>query len=147
MLPGPMGHKVERFALPNELASGQVDELVVWAVQSGGTTQLTIDFQNTSHIDFRAARSFVTRIRALYPSLPPIRIVGLDPYCEQILRFALGAADWDLFELVSDAGEGSEAASGLGADARDASVGSPASASWGGGSWSSLAGPWAPCPN
>ena len=138
MLPGPMGNKVERYALPARLAQGDVDELVVWLVRTGGGLQLTLDFTDTSHIDFRAVRALVERVREIHTSLPPIRIVGLDPYCEQILRYSLTASDWDLFETVEDAVEGEGTGEGAGAGA---------SSTWEGPSWSPLAESWSPCPN
>ena len=138
MLPGPMGNKVERYALPAQLGQGDVDELVVWLVRTGADLQLTLDFTDTSHIDFRAVRSLVERVREIHASSPPIRIVGLDPYCEQILRFSLAPSDWDLFDSVVDAGDGEDTESGAQADA---------SSAWGGSSWNSIAGSWSPCPN
>lgn len=137
MLPGPLGNKVERFALPARLDQGKVDELVVWLVRSGGELQLTIDFTDCSHIDFRAVRMLVARVREVQASLPPIRIVGLDPYCEQILRFSLTASDWDLFEQVDDAGDDGGAIGGY--------VGSADSRA--GAGFESLTETWAPCPN
>lgn len=138
MLPGPMGNKVERYALPARLAQGDVDELVVWLVRTGCGLQLTLDFTDTSHIDFRAVRALVERVREIHSSLPPIRIVGLDPYCEQILRYSLTPSDWDLFETV----DGALTDEGIGEGAN-----AGASAAWSGPSWNSVAESWSPCPN
>ncbi len=138
MLPGPMGNKVQRYALPARVAHGEVDELVVWLVRTGGTLAVTLDFTDTAHIDFRAVRALIARVREIHSSLPPIRMVGLNPYCEQILRYALEASDWDLFETVEDAGDGAFAGEEEGSESFSA---------WGGTSWGSLMGPWAPSPN
>lgn len=142
MLPGPIGNKAERYALPARVGQGDVDELVVWLVRTGGGLQLTLDFTDTAHIDFRAVRLLVDRVREVHMSLPPIRIVGLDPYCEQILRFALAGTEWDL----SDAGMDEGMVGTSGGDVRSSAV--PASSDeMGGTSWGSLLGSWTPCPN
>lgn len=142
MLPGPIGNKAERYALPARVGQGEVDELVVWLVRTAGGLQLTLDFTDTAHIDFRAVRLLVDRVREVHMSLPPIRIVGLDPYCEQILRFSLAGTEWDLSETGMD--DGIVGASDC--DVRE-SAAPVSSEAMGGSSWGSLLGSWTPCPN
>lgn len=69
-----------------------------------------LDFSQTIHIRWKDAADFARRLLSDRPQAP-VRVIGLDDYCIQILRFAWSSEAWELFELMTE-----EAARGLGED-------------------------------
>ena len=67
----------------------------------GRRALLILDFQKTMHIQLQALQQFAAGIRQLGPLPRPIVLAGLNPYCEQILRFVLIPPDWDQFLEVT----------------------------------------------
>ena len=63
-----------------------------------------LDFEATAHIDFRALQRFTERLRRSGMIAGPIWMINLSAYCEEIVRFALEACDWDLFQGMDEDG-------------------------------------------
>ena len=86
------------FVLPEKVSERELDRLIpgVRAV-----SRPVLDSSNTVHIRWKDAAAFARRLLAERPRTV-VRMVGLDEYCIQILRFAWSAEAWELFELVTD---------------------------------------------
>jgi hypothetical protein len=65
-------------------------------LRASETGQWVLNFAATMHIDFRDLREFAEKLRRMDSRPRIIVLSGLNPYCEKIVRFALGAGDWDL---------------------------------------------------
>jgi hypothetical protein len=71
------------------------------------SVQCVLDFSASSHVRFQDFQKFTQFFRERLRLSHPILLAGLNPYCEEILRFALRAEDWELFcrlEPVAPAG-------------------------------------------
>jgi hypothetical protein len=91
------------FVLP-EVVDGSELARIATALQRGVSSPV-LDFGQTIHIRWRDAETFARELlgaRTKQPSLGTVRLVGLDAYCTQILRFAWPAEAWQLFELVTE---------------------------------------------
>ena len=94
-------HNVLR--LPVWVGSEALRSVLEEIASPGRRALLILDFQDTKHIQLQALQQFMGRIRQLGPLPRPILLAGLNPYCEQILRFALNPHDWDQFlEVTGD---------------------------------------------
>jgi|SRR5690606_35956323 len=89
------------FVLPEKVGEREFARLLpgVRAV-----SRPVLDFSNTVHIRWKDAAAFARRLLAERPRTV-VRVVGLDDYCIQILRFAWSAEAWELFELVTEDAE------------------------------------------
>ena len=74
--------------------------LALGEVPSRGALRCVLDFTGTAHIRFQDLRDFTRRVRERFDDSRPIALAGLNEYCEEIVRFALRADDWDLFQEV-----------------------------------------------
>jgi hypothetical protein len=77
-------------------------EPVLHLLAGAAGSACVLDFAATEHIEYRAFRGFAARVRTLLPSPRPIVLAGLSAYCRQILRFALGAKDWEVFLALAE---------------------------------------------
>ena len=94
-------HNVLR--LPVWVGSEALRSVLEEVASPGHRALLILDFQDTKHIQLQALQQFMNRIRQLGPLPRPIILAGLNPYCEQILRFVLIPHDWDQFlEVTGD---------------------------------------------
>ncbi len=92
------GQQVWVFRLPDRVDHTILETLAALIGKQPGTHVL--DFAATSHIDFRGMRAFARRVRGMGPLHRPILLAGLNPYCLEIMGFALGAGDNDLFLIA-----------------------------------------------
>lgn len=115
--------------LPGEVTWDVLRPILDEIAASARPTLWVLSFLHTQHIRFQALRRFVRRVRQLGPLPRPIVLAGLNPYCEQILQFALIPVDWDLFlevtgdiDLVAPRGYGAagDTADGAGQPREDA---------------------------
>ena len=91
------------FRLPIWVGPEALRSVLEELASSRGGALLILDFQDTMHIQLQALQQFMGRIRQLGPLPRPIILAGLNPYCEQILRFVLIPHDWDQFlEVTGD---------------------------------------------
>ena len=86
------------YRLPQIVGRGSLGRIARDINRSGRQEEILLDFSCVRHIDFRAFRGFVAGLRNLADTPGPILLVGLSPYCQEILRFALRPRDWELFE-------------------------------------------------
>jgi len=85
------------YRLPSIVDNHALVPVADQVLAAGGNLSCVMDFTLSIHVDFRALRGFVRRIRCIGRLPKPILLVGLNPYCEEIVQFALSTADWDLF--------------------------------------------------
>lgn len=84
------------FPLPRRATGEVLDTVAEQLAECGTDVAVVLDFRGTEHVDYRALRRFVHRMRSIRTLAGPVRLVGLNPYCRQIVRFALDAGDWEL---------------------------------------------------
>jgi hypothetical protein len=90
-------HPVRIFRLPAVAGAAALTLLADLLLRQSQHAVIVFDFTSTIHIDFRALRTFAARARSCEVLSGPIWLSGLSPYCEEVFRFALSTADWDLF--------------------------------------------------
>lgn len=93
------------------------------ALPARGPFRCVLDFAGTAHVRFQDLQQFTRIVRERYSSDRPILLTSLSRYCREVVRFALAAEDWDLFQ---EAGRVVASRPALGS----AGAGGPAS-SWG----------------
>lgn len=85
------------FPLPPRVTGRALEAVAETVAAVPGDVAVVLDFRQTEHLDFRALRRFARRLRGMKSLAGPVRLVGLNPYCLQIVRFTLDVRDWDLF--------------------------------------------------
>jgi hypothetical protein len=95
-------YPVRIFRLPAIAGAAALTTLADLLLRQCQHAVIVFDFTSTIHIDFRALRTFAARARSCEVLSGPIWLSGLSPYCEEVVRFALSVADWDLFVQMSE---------------------------------------------
>lgn len=117
-----LGRMVIRIVPLPRKATGQVLDLIAEQLAgAGGDIAAILDFRRTEHVDYRALRRFVRRMRRTRALAGPVRMLGLNPYCLQIVRFTLDAGDWEL--MTQDIGGTAWSAPGGNGALRNRSLG------------------------
>lgn len=95
----------------------RVDEAVLASIRrelltSGAERAWALDFSGTVHIHYGALGDFAAWLRRVRSQLQPVLLVGLTPYCQEIVNLALRTVDWDILVAGRDARQDREKVAG-----------------------------------
>ncbi len=88
------------YYLPTRVDTAALQHVVraLEALPARGQIRCALDFTGTTHIRYRDLQQFARTVRARFDGARPILLTSLTAYCREIVRFALAAEDWDLFQ-------------------------------------------------
>jgi len=88
------------FHLPSRVDDAVLRHVVhaLGAIPTRGAYRCVLDFTGTAHVRFQDLQQFARIVRERFRPDRPILLTSLNRYCREIVRFALSAEDWDLFQ-------------------------------------------------
>ena len=88
------------FRMPTQVDAGAWECVVsaLEALPSLAGVQCVLDFRSSSHLRYQDLQQFAQAVRERLRPSRPVLLIGLSPYCGEIVRFALRAEDWELFQ-------------------------------------------------
>lgn len=88
------------FRMPAQVDSGAWACVLsaLEALPSLAGVRCVLDFTSSVHIRYPDLQRFAQTVRERLRPTRPVLLIGLSPYCGEIVRFALRAEDWDLFQ-------------------------------------------------
>lgn len=89
------------FRLPACVDDVVLDAVIDELVTLDRDCACVLEFSSTRHIRFRDLQRFSRIVRDGIVPVRPILLAGLSDYCERIVRYALGAEDWERFRVVA----------------------------------------------